>query len=146
MSLAPQPASTPVVWAERREPFQAHLAGTLELTRADWEALGAHFFEIDDQLGGISLLATGVAGDVSAPFGVLDHDEDITSLLAPLGSSEIVMDAIVAAGVPPHAILERLPRSATQVPLSLALLANRVADLERQMAELASPSPRRAAS
>jgi hypothetical protein len=145
MSLAPQPASPPVIWAERFEPFQEHVAGTLELARAGWEALGARFFEIDDQLGGISLLATGVAGEARVRFGVLDHDEDITLLLAPLDSSAMVMDAVVAAGVPPHAILERLPRYATPVPMSFALLANRVAALERQMAEHAPP-PRRAAS
>jgi hypothetical protein len=135
----------PLTWDDSLQPVDGERIATVALSRTGWEALGARFFDVEDPIGGVSRLAPGVAKlapDASVPFGVLDHNADMTFLLGPreTDAADLLIDAIVAAGVPAVAIVERLPASAppsveerlsaiesAQRNLAAALLASRSA-------------------
>ncbi|WP_155891930.1 hypothetical protein [Conexibacter woesei] len=99
------------------------------MTRADWEALGARFFAFEDSIGGIGHQATGRidrSDGESVRFGVLDYDGDSSYLVASSWEdADVTIVALVAAGVSPATILERIPPSERQ------MLEGRVAAIER---------------
>src|SRR5690348_5989340 len=106
-----QPASAVLNWNDQLEPLVGEPVATLALSRDEWEALGARFFEVEDPIGGITRIATGVfhaepnAG-VPGPFGVLDHGEDTTFLVTARNMADDAVAATLAAGVAPEAVLE----------------------------------------
>jgi hypothetical protein len=122
-------ASTSVVWDDEHESVPGDQAAVLALTRADWVALGARFVAFQDTIGGTGYRATGRvdrSDDESVRFGVLDYDGDSSYLTASSWEdADVAIVALVAAGVSPAAILERIPLSAEQV------LEGRVAAIER---------------
>jgi hypothetical protein len=135
----PQPASKPSIeWTDTdakgfRRVYNAERVATVALDRAAWEALGARFHDGEDPIGGVTRLAEGEIrkalghDTLIAPFGVVDHGSDTTYLVAAHVHTDIVLAALVEAGVSPDAVLERLPAAAP------GPLEDRVAALESLM-------------
>jgi hypothetical protein len=140
-------STTTITWDPEAKMLGADPTATLALDRSAWERLGAIFTEVDDGDGATPGLATATAivAGASLQFGVLDYTGDTTYLLVP----ETGLDRRSTVG-----LLETLQAAgAIRLDTDLLDLANgeplitleeRVAELERQLAETQSESrPRR---
>jgi hypothetical protein len=139
MPSAAHPPNDVVIWVASSQAFAADPIATLALARSDWEALGARFFALEDDIGGVSNLAiaqTAVPHGTGVRFAVLDHNEPTTFLLADPHVVEEVLIALFTLGIGPAAILERLPA------LPPRSVDERLADLERVQADLVQASSR----
>ena len=98
-----------ITWHERPRSFAADPVATIAMDGMAWTRLGARFAPVDDPLGGTARRATATADALS--FGVLDHGEDTTFVVAPPGDWTIpsLLTALRHAGVRPNAVLEILP-------------------------------------
>ncbi|HEV2943690.1 MAG TPA: hypothetical protein VGX26_01060 [Solirubrobacteraceae bacterium] len=139
--------TTTIKWDTEAKMLGADPTATLALDRSAWERIGAIFTELDDGDGETPGLATAtvqVAG-VPVEFGVLDYNGATTYLLVPGTDPErhttiALLETLQAAG-------------ALGIDTDLLDLANgkppptledRVADLERRLAETQSELTARA--
>ena len=140
--------TTAIQWDTEAKMLGADPTATVSLDRSAWERHGAIFTEIDDGDGETPGLATAtvqVAG-IPVQFGVLDYDGEDTYLLVPgvdperLSTARAVLETLQAAGA--LSIDKDLLDIATATPPPT--LEDRVADLERRLAETQSePTSRR---
>lgn len=100
--------SAMVVWLSGDQRFAADPIATIDLGYSDWRALGARFVDLEDAIGGVSRLAVGRLDVDGRRFAVLDHDEDVTYLLAEQADAADVLSALETLGVAPERVLERL--------------------------------------
>jgi hypothetical protein len=140
-------STTAINWDTEAKMLGADPTATLSLDRSAWERLGAIFTEIDDGDGETPGLATAtvqVAG-VPVQFGVLDYSGDSTYLLVPgsdperLSTTAALLEALQAAGAL-RIDTDLLDTAAATPPPTLE---DRVAELERRLAETQSESTTR---
>jgi hypothetical protein len=135
-------SATAINWDTKAKMLGADPTATVSVHRSAWERHGAIFTEIDDGDGEMPGLATATVhvGGVPVQFGVLDYDGEDTYLLVPgtdperLSTTTALLDTLQAAGV--LRIDTDLLDIATATPPPT--LEDRVADLERRLAETQS--------
>jgi hypothetical protein len=134
--------TTVIQWDTEAKMPAADPAATVSLDRAAWERLGATFSEIDDGDGEMPGLATATVQVAGVPVrvGVVDYGGDSTYLIVPgvdperLATARAVLETLQAAGA--LSIDTDLLDLADAAPPPT--LEDRVADLERQLAQTQS--------
>ena len=134
---------TAIKWHSKPKRVDADPGATLTLDRSAWEQAGARFTPADDGNGETPGLATATVKTSAAPveIGIVDYDEPTTYLLVPGSGRERVSTTL--------AVLETLQDAgALHIQTDLFDLAgvvsgatpleDRVADLERRLAETES--------
>lgn len=100
-----------VAWDAEPKWFPADPMATIALDRPAWSRLGARFAPFDHELGEVAYRATGSIDDGRVPFGIVDHSEDTTYLVADPRDEEgleAVLAALETIGVAPGQVLERM--------------------------------------
>ena len=134
---------TAIKWHSKPKRVNADPGATLTLDRSAWEQAGARFTPADDGNGETPGLATATVKTSAAPveIGIVDYDEPTTYLLVPGSGRERLSTTL--------AVLETLQDAgALHIQTDLFDLAgvvsgatpleDRVADLERRLAETES--------
>jgi len=135
-------STSAINWDTEAKMLGADPTATLALDRSEWEHLGAIFTEVDDGNGETPGLATATVRVAGTPvqFGVLDYSDEDTYLLVPgtdperLTTTTALLETLQAAGA--LRIDTDLLDTATATPPRT--LEDRVADLERRLAETES--------
>jgi CspA family cold shock protein len=133
-----------IKWDKKATTLDADPAATLSLDRAAWEKVGAIFSAVDDREGEAPGLATATLQAAGTPvrIGVVDYGESATYLLIPgteprrLATTAAVLEALEAEGA--LRIQTDLVDLADVAPPPT--LEDRVAELERQLAETRAAS------
>ncbi len=142
--------NTAIQWDTEAKMLGADPAATVSLDRSAWERLGAIFSEVDDGDGETPGLATATVQVAGVPvhLGVVDYGGSSTYLLVPsvdperLATTTAVLKALEIAGAL-HIDTDLLDLADAAPPPTLE---DRVAELERRLAETQSgstPRPRR---
>jgi hypothetical protein len=134
---------TAINWHPKPKRVDADPAATLSLDRSAWEQAGATFTPTDDGNGETPGLATATVKTSAAPvqIGIVDYDEPTTYLLVPgsgrerLSTTVAVLETLETAGA--LNIQTDLFDLAGVAPPATPL-EDRVADLERRLAETQS--------
>ncbi|HET6864440.1 MAG TPA: hypothetical protein VFH80_00890 [Solirubrobacteraceae bacterium] len=96
-----------LTWLDK-DSLPGNLAAVLDMTRRDWEALGASFAEVDDGEGDVVAFAVGCIPVAAEPteFGVLIDDDEVSRLIVggPIDSRPQLTAAIIRELVGLHAI------------------------------------------
>jgi hypothetical protein len=113
MPRSKSPANAKLSWSDDPDIESASFEriATLAISHEVWQSFGARFIDTEDPIGGVSRIAVGQVktGDSTIEFGVLDHGEPTTFLLGDGAVADVVLPALVDAGIDPAAIIELLP-------------------------------------